>query len=182
MDKLNYIYQSGIICDRTGADFSLSEKIVGYALSESDFYNLGVEIAENLYCALCSLVRKGLHDETFAIIDSIYKMNKPNRAAPEGDPARREGGTGSDDAEHVIVGAHRVVVHKQLASEGFVVEVAGEVAHLSFEIVALADDVPGKVFLAVPLAAVGFLEVAEFVVELHIIIDGLLANAIGGMS
>lgn len=38
MDKLNYIYQSGIICDRTGADFSLSEKIVGYALSESDFY------------------------------------------------------------------------------------------------------------------------------------------------
>lgn len=86
MDKLNYIYQSGIICDRTGADFSLSERIVGYALSESDFYNLGVEIAENLYCALCSLVRKGLHDETFAIIDSIYKMNKPNRAAPEGDP------------------------------------------------------------------------------------------------
>ena len=32
---------------------------------------------------------------------------------------------GSDDAEHVIVVAHRVVVHKQLASEGFVVEVAG---------------------------------------------------------
>ena len=86
----------------------------------------------------------------------------------------REGDSGSDDAEHVIVGAHRVVVHKQLASEGFVVEVAGEVAHLSFEIVALADDVPGKVFLAVPLAAVGFLEVVEFVVELHVVIYGLL--------
>ena len=79
----------------------------------------------------------------------------------------REGDSGSDDAEHVIVGAHRVVVHKQLASEGFVVEVAGE-------IVALADDVPGKVFLAVPLAAVGFLEVVEFVVELHVVIYGLL--------
>lgn len=52
---------------------------------------------------------------------------------------------GPDVAEHVIVGAHRVVVHKQLASEGFVVEVAGEVAHLAFEIVALADDVPGEV-------------------------------------
>ena len=78
---------------------------------------------------------------------------------------------GSDVAEHLIishiishtvdelkvVGAHRVVVHEQLASQGFVVEVAGEVAHLAFEIVAFADDMPGEVFLAVPLAAVGFL-------------------------
>lgn len=85
MDKFNYIYQSGIICDRKGADISLSEKIVGYALSESDFYNLGVIITENLYCALCSLVRKGLRDEAFAIIDSIYKMNKSNQAAPKSD-------------------------------------------------------------------------------------------------
>ena len=67
--------------------------------------------------------------------------------------------------------------------EGFVVEVAGEVAHLAFEIVALADDVPGEVFFAVPLSAVGFLasqalrddlEVVEYVVELHVVIDGLL--------
>lgn len=58
--------------------------------------------------------------------------------------------------------------------ERFVVEVAGEVAHLAVEIVALADDVPGEVFFAVPLAAVGFLEVVEFVVELHVVIDGLL--------
>lgn len=78
-----------------------------------------------------------------------------------------ERGKGSDVAEHVIVGAHRVVVHEQLASEGFVVEVAGQVAHLAFEIIALADDVPGEVFFAVPLSAVGFLEVVEFVVELH---------------
>ena len=56
---------------------------------------------------------------------------------------------GSDGAEHVIVGAHRVVVHKQLASEGFVVEVAGEVAHRPFEVVAFLDDVAGEVFFAV---------------------------------
>lgn len=73
---------------------------------------------------------------------------------------------------------------KSLAlQERFVVEVAGKVAHLAFEIVALADDVPGEVFFAIPLAAVGFLtsqalrddlEVFEFVVELHVVIDGLL--------
>lgn len=56
---------------------------------------------------------------------------------------------GSDVAEHVIVGSHRVVVHEQLASEGFVVEVADDVAHLTFEIVAHTDDVPGEVFFAV---------------------------------
>ena len=73
---------------------------------------------------------------------------------------------------------------KSLAlQERFVVEVAGKVAHLAFEIVALIDDVPGEVFFAVPLAAVGFLtsqalrddlEVVELVVELHVVIDGLL--------
>ena len=61
---------------------------------------------------------------------------------------------GSDGAEHVIVGAHRVVVHEQLASEGFVVEIAGKVAHRPFEVVAFLDDVPGEVFFAVPLSAV----------------------------
>lgn len=55
-----------------------------------------------------------------------------------GSPLWREGVKWSDVAEHVIishtldelkvVGAHRVVVHKQLASEGFIVEVAGDVA------------------------------------------------------
>ena len=81
---------------------------------------------------------------------------------------------GSDYAEHVTVCAHRVVVHEQVASEGFVVEVAGKVSHLAFEIVALVDDVPGEVFFAVPLAAVGFLEVVEHIVELHVVIDGFL--------
>ena len=78
---------------------------------------------------------------------------------------------GSDVAEHVVVCAHRVVVHEQVASEGFVVEVAGKVAHLAFEIVALVDDVPGEVFFAIPLSAVGFLEVVECIVKLHIVID-----------
>ena len=32
----------------------------------------------------------------------------------------------------------------------------------------------GEVFFAVPLAAVGFLEVVELVVELHVVIDGFL--------
>ena len=36
----------------------------------------------------------------------------------------REGDSGSDYAEHVIVCAHRVVIHEQVASEGFIVEVA----------------------------------------------------------
>ena len=90
---------------------------------------------------------------------------------------------GSDVAEHVIVGAHGVVVHEQLPCEGFIIEVAGEVAHRPFEVVALADDVPGEVFFAVPLSAVGFLtsqalrddlEVVEFVVKLHVVIDGFL--------
>ena len=94
------------------------------------------------------------------------------RGAPKGDS--KEGGKRSDTAEYVTVRAHRVVPHEQLASEGFIVEVIGELSHRLFEVVALADDVPGEVFLAVPLAAVGFLEVVKFVVELHIIIDGLL--------
>ncbi len=50
---------------------------------------------------------------------------------------------GSDDAEHVIVCAHGVVVHKQLSTEGFIIEVAREVAHRPFEVVALVDNVPG---------------------------------------
>ena len=103
------------------------------------------------------------------------------KSRPGGRPLK-EGGKRSDAAEHITVRAHRVVPHEQVASEDFVVEVVGELAHRPFEVVSLRDDVPGEVFLAVPLAAVGFLEVVEFVVELHIIIDGLLANAIGGMS
>jgi hypothetical protein len=106
---------------------------------------------------------------------SFYIQKEPPRRAS------LKGGR-SDAAEHITVRAHRVVPHEQVASEDFVVEVVGELAHRPFEVVALRDDVPDEVFLAVPLAAVGFLEVAEFVVELHIIIDGLLANAIGGMS
>ncbi len=82
---------------------------------------------------------------------------------------------GSDVAEHVIVGAHRVVVHEQLASEGFVVEVVREAAHHPVKVVALIDDVPGEVFFAVPLSAVCFLEVIEGVRKLHVVIDGFLA-------
>ena len=74
-----------------------------------------------------------------------------------------EGGKGAHNAEHVAVCAHRVVIHEQVVSEGFLVEVAGKVAHLAFEIVALADDVPGEVFFAIPLAAVGSLEVVFLV-------------------
>lgn len=69
----------------------------------------------------------------------------------------RERGKGSDNAEHVAVCAHRVVVHEQLPCEGFIVEVAGKVAHLPFKVVALVDDVAGEVFFAIPLAAVGLL-------------------------
>ena len=73
---------------------------------------------------------------------------------------------------------------KSLAlQERFVVEVAGEVDHRPFEVVAFLDDVAGEVFFAVPVAAVGFLtsqalrdnlEVVEFVVELYVVIDGFL--------
>ena len=38
---------------------------------------------------------------------------EPSRRAAR---SKERGGIGSDVAEHVIVGAHRVVVHKQLAS------------------------------------------------------------------
>lgn len=77
---------------------------------------------------------------------------------------------GPDVAEHVVVGSHGVVVHKQLPCEGFVIEVAFEAAHRPFEVVALADDVPCEVFFAVPLSAVGFLEAVELVVELHVVV------------
>lgn len=62
-----------------------------------------------------------------------YRLNKiepPQRATRSKKGERK----GSDVAEHVIVGAHRVVVHKQFASEGFVVEVACEVVHLAFKV------------------------------------------------
>ena len=54
----------------------------------------------------------------------IFSINRACKSShPGGRPeARREGGLGSDGAEHVIVGAHRVVVYEQFASEGFVVE------------------------------------------------------------
>ena len=65
---------------------------------------------------------------------------------------------------------------KSLAlQERFVVEVAGKVAHLAFEIVALLDDVTGEVFLAVPFSAEGFLEVVERIFKLHVVIDGVVA-------
>ena len=69
---------------------------------------------------------------------------------------------GSDDAEHVIVGAHRVVVHKQLASEGFVVEVIREMPHQLFEVIAVVYDFSSEVFLAVVLSDVAVLEMFEF--------------------
>lgn len=88
--------------------------------------------------------------------------------------APKERGVGwSDAAEHVIVGAHVVVVHEQVASEGFIVEIAREVAHRSFNVPALLDDVSGEVLLAVPFAAVCFLEVVEFVGKLHVIVYGI---------
>ena len=62
----------------------------------------------------------------------------------------------------MIVCAHGVVVHKQLSTEGFIIEVAGQVAHLAFEVVAFLDDVAGEVFLAVVLTDVAVLEVFEF--------------------
>ena len=48
----------------------------------------------------------------------IFSINRACKSShPGGRPeARREGGLESDGAEHVIVGAHRVVVHEQLAS------------------------------------------------------------------
>lgn len=89
----------------------------------------------------------------------------------------------SDSAEHVIVRAHVVIIHKQLASVGLIIKIICEAAHHRFDVVAFLDDVPGEVFFAVPLSAVWFLasqalrddlEVVEFVVELHVVIDGLL--------
>ncbi len=104
----------------------------------------------------------------------FYTLSSTKRAAPCGAAQRgREGGQGSDRAENVAVCAHSVVVHEQLASEGFVVEVSGEVAHSFFEVVAFLNDVPGEVFLAVPFSAVGFLEVVEIIVELQIVVDSL---------
>ena len=52
---------------------------------------------------------------------------------------------GSDYAKHIIIDSHLILVHEQLASEGFVVELFGEIAHLVFKIVALLDDETGEV-------------------------------------
>ena len=46
----------------------------------------------------------------------------------------REGGAESDNAEHVIVCSHLIVVHEQVASEGFIVKIAvkgGRTPHVS---------------------------------------------------
>ena len=64
---------------------------------------------------------------------------------------------GSDSAENVTVCSHVVVPVEQLSCEGFVVEVVGEATAHLFMILALLDDMPGGVFFAVPLAAVGSL-------------------------
>ncbi len=98
-------------------------------------------------------LKKGKRGRGLCLRDLAFLYTE--RAAPKGDS--KEGGKRSDAAEHVTVCAHRVVPHEQLASEGFVVEVVGELVHRFFEVVALFDDVPGEVFLAVPLAAVGLL-------------------------
>ena len=52
-------------------------------------------------------------------------------------PLMERGLEGLDDAEHVIVGAHRVVVHKQLTSEGFVVEVVDHVLRIAETVVTI---------------------------------------------
>lgn len=60
---------------------------------------------------------------------SECKRKNSKRAFPFGKAlGGREGGKKSDVAEHVVVRAHRVVVHEQLATEGFVVEVSRETA------------------------------------------------------
>ena len=68
---------------------------------------------------------------------------------------------------------HVVVAHEQVAGIGGIVEVVCEVAHNAVEVVALVDDVPGVVFLVLPLAAVAVLEVVErFGAPFHEGIDG----------
>ncbi len=76
------------------------------------------------------------------------------------DPRRECGFRASIVAEHVAV-IHVVVAHEQVAAIGGIVEVGSEVAHEAVEVVALVDDVPGVVFLVLPLAAVAVLEVVE---------------------
>lgn len=63
-------------------------------------------------------------------------------------------------AEHIAV-IHVVVVHEQFAAIGGIVEVVCEIAHRAVEVVALVNDMPGKGFLVLPLAAVAVLEVVE---------------------
>jgi hypothetical protein len=71
--------------------------------------------------------------------------------------------------------AHRVVVHEQVVGVGFVVEIRSERTHLSFDVVALIDDVAGEVLFAVPFSAEGFLEVCEILAEIDEVIDGFRA-------
>ena len=89
----------------------------------------------------------------------FYTRNQiEKRALPFGKAQRvRSEAWGQMLRNTLLLASHGVVVHEQLPCEGFIIEVAFEAAHLSFEIVALADDVPGEVFFAVPLSAVGFL-------------------------
>ena len=50
----------------------------------------------------------------------------------------------SATAEHITVRTYVVVPHKQLASEGFEVEVISEIAHRPFIVVAFVDDVTSR--------------------------------------
>ena len=95
------------------------------------------------------------------------------RAFPCGESSEERGRPGSDVAEHVTVFAHRVIRHKQIVSEAFVVEIAGKIAHYPVKVVALVDDMLGEVFFAFPFSAVSVLEIVERVVILHIVIDGI---------
>lgn len=91
--------------------------------------------------SLCQHLKREKEVANYVSATSLFLYTE--RAASEGD--RKEEGKSSDAAEHVTVCAHRVVPHEQLASESFVVEVVGELAHRLFEVVALLDDVPGEV-------------------------------------
>ena len=77
-------------------------------------------------------------------------------------------------AEHITV-IHIVVVHEQFAAIGGIVEIVCEIAHHAVEVVALVNDMPGKGFLVLPLAAVAVLEVVEaLATPLHESVHGLL--------
>ena len=71
--KMGYVYFSGFVSGRKEASFTLFDEKIGYVLSESDFSKLGVIIPQKFYGALCNMVREGLHEELFEIIDNYYK-------------------------------------------------------------------------------------------------------------